>query len=372
MDTEILIIGAGVVGLAIASELSANYSNIVIVEKEKSFGMASSSRSSEVIHASIYYPANSLKGKLCLEGNELLYDICSKNNIPFLNSGKLIVACNNDEKSRLEALLHTAKRNGAKGVRIVDKDEISEIEPNVSALAAIYCPSSGYLDSHKLMEYFERNAKSNSVDIAYQHELVDISKIDGGFAIKLRVASGETFEISSKIVINSAGLHSGEIAHIAGIDQYKYEYKINYHKGIYYRVNKKLDLYPKTLIYPVPPLAGSVGVHTTPDLYGGMRLGPHFIWSDTIDYSVDDYYHDYFYESAKSFLPFLEYDDISPDMSGIMSAIQSPNKPEWKDFIIIDESLKGLPGLINLIGMESPALTASPAIAKYVAAMLKL
>lgn len=360
---DITVIGAGVVGLAIASEIADFNQNIFVVERHLSFGQETSSRNSEVIHASIYYPQNSLKGSLCLEGNELIYEICKKNRIPHKNTGKLIVATNKKEEEVLPELLATALKNGAKGVRIVNKKEIEKIEPKVYASSAIWCPTSGVVDSHSLMQFFEYNAISNGVNFLYGSEVIAIQKYSNGYEIVLKNRDSSITKFKTNILINSAGLNSGNIAQMVGLDIDKLGYRITYHKGIYYRAIKKLELYPEKLIYPVPPYAGSVGIHTCPDLFGGMRLGPHFFWADCIDYSVDDSFRSLFYESTKSYLPFLEIDDIQPDMSGIMSSIQKPGE-NMKDFIIKNEAENGFPNFINLIGIESPGLTASPAIAK--------
>lgn len=360
---DITVIGAGVVGLAIASEIADFNQNIFVVERHLSFGQETSSRNSEVIHASIYYPQNSLKGSLCLEGNELIYEICKKNRIPYKNTGKLIVATNKKEEEALPELLATALKNGAKGVRIVNKKEIEKIEPKVYASSAIWCPTSGVVDSHSLMQFFEYNAISNGVNFLYGSEVIAIQKYSNGYEIELKNRDSSITKFKTNILINSAGLNSGNIAQMVGLDIDKLGYRITYHKGIYYRAIKKLELYPEKLIYPVPPYAGSVGIHTCPDLFGGMRLGPHFFWADCIDYSVDDSFRSLFYESTKSYLPFLEIDDIQPDMSGIMSSIQKPGE-NMKDFIIKNEAENGFPNFINLIGIESPGLTASPAIAK--------
>ncbi len=370
MKTEITIIGAGVVGLAIAAKLSESYSDIVLLEESNSFGNGASSRNSEVLHASIYYPQNSLKGKLCLRGNELMYELCNKNSVPHSNCGKFIVATNEEEMAQLESVLATAKGNGARDVRIIEKDEIYKLEPRVFAEAAVYSPSSGIVDSHQLMQFYERQAIDNSANIVYNHKVVGIDRKNAEYHLTVKVPSGDSFELSTRILINSAGLASGGIAELAGINIDEFDYRIKYHKGIYFRVNKKLDKYPKALIYPVPLKSGHVGVHTTPDLYGGMRLGPHFIWSENIDYSVDESFHDMFYEFCRCFLPFLEYDDISPDMAGIMATLQNQGEA-MKDFIIREESDKGFPNLLNLIGIDSPGLTASPAIAEYVNSIIK-
>lgn len=365
METEITIIGAGVVGLAIAAKLSESNRNIILLEENSSFGHGASSRNSEVIHASIYYPADSLKGKLCLRGNVLMYEICEKHSIPYSNCGKFIVATNDEEVGKLETVLATAQGNGARGVKIVDFDEIKKIEPKVFAKAAVYSPSSGIVDSHNLMQHFENYALEKGAEIVYNHRVNAIDKIQNQYQLTVEDKNANKFKLKSNIVINAAGLRAGGVAEMAGIDIDKYKYRIKYHKGIYFRAAHKLEKYPQMLIYPVPLESGHVGIHTTPDLYGGMRLGPHFFWVNNIDYSVDETYHAMFYEFCKRFLPFLEYDDISPDMSGIMATRQEPDDP-MQDFVIRDESDKGLPNLINLIGIDSPGLTASPAIAEYV------
>ena len=369
---DIVIIGTGVIGLAIAERLSDIFNDVIVIEKHSSFGQETSGRSSEVIHASVYYSQNSLKGKLCLRGNELMYEICKKNKIPFSACGKLIVATDDNEANLLPDILETAKNNKAKKVRIVDQKELRKIERKVTANAAVYCPSSGIVDSHSLMRYFETKAGDNGALFAYNHEVVGLDFKKGEFEVSVRDTNGNSFKIQSKIVINSAGLNADKVAELAGIDINENKYKIHYHKGIYFRVSHKLEKFPKTLIYPVPPEKGSVGIHTTPDLNGGMRIGPHFVWSDSIDYSVDETFHRHIYDGVSKFLPFLEYEDIQPDMSGIMAAVQVPNEDIWKDFIINNEYEKGLPGLINLIGMESPGLTAAPAIAEYLEKIIEL
>lgn len=368
--TEITIIGAGVVGLSIASSLSEAGYNVLLLERHPSFGNETSSRNSEVIHASIYYPANSLKGKLCLEGNEMMYHICKENNIAHTNCGKLIVATDKQQEQKLPAILETAQKNGAKGVRIVDKDEILNLEPRVFASKAVYCPTSGVVDSHQLMQYFEANAVNNNADILYHHEVVGIQKQENGYAVTVKDDDENYYDFETEILINSAGHTADIIAELAGIDIDKYGYRLGFTKGVYYRVHKQLEKYPKMLIYPVPPEEGAVGLHTCPDLFGGMRLGPYDYWVDGIDYSVKDEFRDLFFNSARQYLPFLERDDFEIDMCGIHPKLQRPGEP-IHDFVIRNEDDKGFPGLINLIGIESPGLTSSPAIGKYVLNMIK-
>jgi L-2-hydroxyglutarate oxidase LhgO len=217
-NSYITIIGAGVVGLAIAARLSEKYDDILVVEQHSSFGNETSSRNSEVIHAGIYYPANSMKGNLCLRGNELMYEICKQNRIPHKNCGKLIVATQERELDLLPPLLEKAKANGAKGVRIVDKKEIREIEPKVNALAAIYCPTSGVVDSHSLMKYFERTAIKNWVSFAYKNKVIEIEKLNDIYLVDTIDSTGFRSVFQTEILINCAGLHSDKICEMLGID----------------------------------------------------------------------------------------------------------------------------------------------------------
>lgn len=362
---ELTIIGAGVVGLAIASAIAESGKNVVLLEKHNSFGQETSSRNSEVVHASIYYPQDFLKGKLCLQGNEMIYEICKKNKIPVMNNGKLIVATNDKEIEKLPSVLDTAQKNGAKSVRIINEYEINKLEPNVKAKAAIYCPSSGVVDSHKLMQYFESNAINNGADILYSNKVVAIERKSDSYKLSIEVVDGQKYDFETEILINAAGLNSGKISELIGIDISKYNYKINYNKGIYFRVHSGLDRFPKMLIYPVPFDDGHVGVHTCPDLHGGMRIGPHDYWVDEINYSVDESFQKFMYDSVKKFLPFLKQEELKPDTSGIHPKIQMQGE-SMQDFVIRNEADKGFANFINLVGIESPGLTSSPAIAQYV------
>lgn len=367
---DITIIGAGIVGLSITSSVAHPGKNVLLVEKHVKFGQETSSRNSQVIHASIYYPAGFLKGQLCLEGNEMMYKLCSSKNIPHKNLGKLIVAVNEKEEAMLDDLLKMGKANGAKGLEIISGKKVKELEPNVNARAAILCPTSGIVDTHRLMAYWESHAKENGAEIAYGVEVNRIEKTGDGYRVHVIDADGQHFDFFTRILINSAGLNSGNIAAMAGIDIDKAGYHIHYLKGMYFRVGRGKEKMATMLIYPVPPRPGSVGVHTVPELDGGMRLGPYDVWVDQIEYNVDESLRNIFYTEAKSFLPFIELEDLYPDTAGIHPKVQKPDEP-MKDFIIAHESQRGLPGLINLIGIESPGVTASPAIGQYVSLMTR-
>jgi L-2-hydroxyglutarate oxidase LhgO len=366
---DVAVIGAGVVGLSVAAHASKQGRGLLVLERHDSFGQESSSRNSEVIHASIYYPPDSLKGRLCLEGNELIYALCRDHGIPCSNMGKLIVAVTEEEESRLPALLETARGNGAKGVRLVDREEVRALEPNVAARAAIHCPSSGVVDSHALMKHFETRALSRGAAAAYGVEVTLIEKTAEGLVVGVKERRGAAYAFLAKVVVNCAGLAAGRVAAMAGIDQDQAGYRIHYRKGMYFRVMRGLEKLPRMLIYPTPPSEATVGIHTCPDLAGGMRLGPYDVWIDEPEYSVDPSLQAFFFDRVRGFLPTLSLEDIQSDMAGIQAKSYGPGEPA-KDFIIRHEEDKGLPGLINLIGIESPGLTSSPAIGRMVAAMV--
>jgi L-2-hydroxyglutarate oxidase LhgO len=366
MDAEITIIGAGVVGLAIAEKISGEHSNVFLIEKHPSFGQETSSRNSEVIHAGIYYTQNSLKSKLCVEGKYLLYDYCKKYNVPFKNCGKLIVATSEEEIAVIEGIRQTAIKNGVDDLLVLDRDQIGEMEPNIFALKAIYSPSTGIVDSHSLMKQYEINTINNGGQVVYGSEVTGIKRIKNGYEITLFDADKKNYTFTSEIVINSAGLTSDKVSEMVGI--YDDNLKILFCKGEYFRINPPKNKLINRLVYPVPhPNMEGIGIHVTIDMGGGVKLGPDvkYLESNVYDYKLTASKQEAFYKSAKKFLPFLEFDDIAPEMAGIRPKIQKPGDP-LRDFYIMEESKRGYPGFINLIGMESPGLTSSISIAKYV------
>jgi L-2-hydroxyglutarate oxidase LhgO len=367
----ITIIGAGAVGLAIAAEVSAARGGVFVVEKHETFGRETSSRSSEVIHAGIYYPAGTLKARLCVEGNRRIYDICRKSGVAHSNIGKLVVAVGEKEAADLEGLLAAGKAAGAEGVRIISSDEARALEPNVRCDAALYCPTSGIVDSHGLMKYFEGAAKSRGAEFAYGCEATDVEKISSGFRVGVLDADGGRFDFETEILVNAAGLHSPRVAAMAGVDVEKAGYKLNYFKGVFFRLKASKAKLAKMLVYPVPPFPGHVGVHTVPDLAGQMKIGPLSMFVKEINYDVDATLRREMYDSVKKFLPFVEEHDLEPDSAGIQPKLEREGGGTVLDFIIRHEADRGLPMLINLVGIDSPGLTSSPAIGMYVADIIK-
>lgn len=371
---DIVVIGAGVVGLAIAARLSKAKRALYVLERHNTFGQETSSRNSEVIHAGIYYPHGSLKAQLCVEGNRLLYEICAKNNIGHRRLGKLIVAQDIKEEQGLTKLLERGTKNGAQGLKILSKNEFKRLEPNVSGQAALHSPFTGIIDTHSLMKYFTQRVKDNQGDIAYGCNVITLKKLAHGYEVVVRDVSGGCFNFYARIVINSAGLDSDLVAQMAGVDIAQCNYCLKYCKGQYFRVtNLKKCALTDRLIYPVPQeKITSLGVHIAKDLCGSMRLGPdaHYIERNKVDYEVALSEKKNFLDSARKMLPFLENEDLIPDTSGIRPKLQGENE-DFRDFVIKEETDLGLPGLINLIGIESPGLTACPAIAKYVDRFVK-
>ena len=367
---DVTIIGAGVVGLAIAAEISKGKSQVYVLEKNDTFGQETSSRNSEIIHSGIYYPANTLKAATCVEGNALLYKICKEYGVEHSNLTKLVVATCDEEIGEIESLLAKGQTNGTPGLAIISKSEIEKMEPNITAVAALHCPTTGVLDSHGLMQCFVAIATRNDAHIAYRAEVTAIEKMADGYRVTAS-NNEEAFTFDTRVIINCAGLYADKVAALAGIDIDQAGYRLHFCKGEYFSVGNGKQKLVSRLVYPVPPAKTTgLGVHVTLGLDGRMRLGPSVEYVSDIEYSVDAGKKQMFFDSAKTFLPFIEYDDLEPEMAGMRPKLQGPGE-EYRDFIIQEESDKGLPGLINLIGIESPGLTASPAIARYVAAMAK-
>ena len=370
MDYNVTVVGAGVVGLATVRELSERYETALLVDKEESFGRGISSRNSEVVHSGLYYKQNSLKADLCIKGQKLLYDFCTEKSIPHNICGKLIVAQGPIGKRKLTELLANAERNGVQGGKLCNKDEILALEPHVQAEYGLYFPRSGVVDSHQFMLNLEHDSKVNGVDTVYKVEVKKIKKIKGGYELLAMDADANEILFTTEIVVNSAGLGANDISAMAGIDDPNYT--LLFWKGEYFSVGNGKEKFVSRLIYPVPEQNNvGLGIHTTTDISGRLKLGPNafYLEDGKQDYSVDGSKKEEFYNAVKDFLPFIEMDDLSPDYSGIRPKLQPLGKGE-RDFIIVNEAERGYKNFINLIGIESPGLTASMAIAEYVCSVI--
>jgi len=362
---DITVIGAGVVGLAIAEELSRHFKGILLLEKNESHGQETSSRNSEVIHAGIYYPEGSLKASLCLEGKSLLYDACEKRGIPHRRIGKLIVATSPEEEEALWALQGKAERNGVDDLLRLSDKVIRSLEPSVFATAGLLSPSTGIIDSHSLMRSLLVGSTDNGVTAVFRSCLT-AARFDGD-RYDLEINDGE-YHVASRVVVNSAGLQSDRVAAMTGIDLERERYRLKPCKGSYFSMSPSPGI--RHLVYPVPaPKHEGLGVHATIDLGGRVRFGPDVEYVDSIDYRVDEGKRDAFHESILKYLPGISRESLSPDMCGIRPKLQGPGE-DIRDFVIREESRLGLPRWVNLIGIESPGLTACLAIARRVANLI--
>ncbi|MBF0477984.1 MAG: NAD(P)/FAD-dependent oxidoreductase [Candidatus Omnitrophica bacterium] len=362
--TNITIIGAGIIGLAVAYQLSRRHKDILIVEKNPFFGQETSSRNSEVIHAGLYYQPNSHKANLCIRGKDLLYKVCQEHHIPHKKVGKMLVAKSEEEIQKIEKTYANGIKSGVEHLRYLTKAEILAMEPDIDAEKAFFSPNTGIIDTHSLMKFFLDSAKDKGAEIIFNTQVTGIKKTMSGYLITVKESSGETFEFETRIVINAAGFDSDKIAGMVGIEPEKHGYKIYYSKGQYFRIANPKKFRISHLIYP-PPSHTDLGIHVTPDLGGGLRLGPDAEYVDAVDYTLNEAAKETFYKSFKRYCPKLEFDDLIPDTVGIRPKIQQEHEL-FKDFVIEEESKKGFPNFINLIGIESPGVTASLAIAEIV------
>jgi len=365
-SVENVVIGAGAVGLAIANELSMENKEVLIIEKEDNFGKITSSRNSGVIHAGIYYKENSLKSKLCVLGNKLMYDYCKNNHIPHANTKKILVASSYDQIDTIDKIKEQAEKNGVEGVIKISKNQVSKLEPLIYCEEALVIPSSGIIDPISFMRSLVGRIENSGNMIAYKSNLKKINYDGKNF--KLLVENSEQTIIECKKLINSAGLYASDIAD--KIEGLKKEFipKTFFAKGNYFSINKDLGI--RHLIYPVPD-EFSLGIHLTPELDYSVKFGPDFEWVDDLkNYKVDTNKKKLFSNEIKKY--FLDFDasSLNPNYAGIRPIIEKKDKLK-RDFVIQTDSIHSIPNLINLYGIDSPGLTSSLALAQHVRNLLK-
>ena len=368
-QVDCVVIGAGVVGLAIAREMALRGRETIILERESAFGTVSSARNSEVIHAGIYYPQGSLKAKLCVEGNRLLYEYCRSHQVATHAFGKLIVAADDEQIHDLQNILYKAQNNGVPDVRLLSSTEAFNLEPDLKCTAAMLSSSTGIVDSHGFMLSLLGGFEDAGGMIAYQSPLLSAHAINEGF--ELAVGGNDAMQLQTRLLINCAGLSAPHVARkIEGLSADKIP-RAYFAKGNYFSLAGRSPF--KHLIYPIPE-PGGLGVHLTLDLAGQAKFGPDVEWLDIneenqINYSVDQQRGDSFYAAIRRYWPGLKDGALQPDYSGIRAKIVPPNAPAG-DFIFDGPQQHGLPGLYNLYGFESPGLTSSLAIARYLEALI--
>ncbi len=367
MDTvDCIVIGAGVVGLAIARELAEAGREVVIIERERVIGTGVSSRNSEVIHAGIYYRAGSLKAILCVEGRRALYDFCARYGVAHRRCGKLIVGSNNNQMTELQQILARGRENGVEDLVFVDGARARALEPAIRCAGAIHSPSTGIIDSHGFMLALQGIAEDHGAMLAVGARVVDLTPAKG--CIIVTTADGT--QITAALVVNAAGLSAAAVAAMLPALPQRWRPEPVFAKGSYFALAGRSPF--SRLIYPVPE-PGGLGVHLTLDLAGQARFGPDVEWltttnPDDIDYNVDEARAPTFLASIRQWWPDLAADQITPSYTGVRPKLAHGGVVA-DDFQIAGPAEHGVPGYIGLTGIESPGLTASLAIAARVAAM---
>jgi len=363
---DTVVIGAGVIGLAIARTWAKRGHDVLVLERAPRIGSEISSRNSEVIHAGIYYPSGSLKATLCVAGRSMLYEYCETHHVPHRRCGKLIVASDRAEIPTLEQLLVAANRNGVSDLRWLSAAEAIALEPNLACVAALHSPSTGIVDSHALMTAFLGEAEDHGAQVARETRFERAAVRDDRFVVSTVGRDGQRYEISAHHLVNAAGLGAQDVATAIDAMPLAFVPKRFLAKGNYFRLVGTAPF--SRLVYPVPE-PGGLGVHLTLDLGGQARFGPDVEWIETIDYGVQPGRGEKFYRSIRRYFPALAHGQLVPDYAGIRPKISAPGAPN-ADFVIQDATVHGVLGLINLFGIESPGLTASIAIADRVAERL--
>ncbi|KAG2258290.1 hypothetical protein Bca4012_021587 [Brassica carinata] len=381
---DAVVIGAGVVGLAVARELSLRGREVLILDAASSFGTVTSSRNSEVVHAGIYYPPNSLKAKFCVRGRELLYRYCSEHGIPHRKIGKLVVATGSSEIPKLDLLMHLGTQNGVSGLRMLEGFEAMRMEPELRCVKALLSPESGIVDTHSFMLSLVGQAENSHATFSYNTVVlsgrVEEEKMHlfvaetGSFESRCEGGVAE-LELIPNLVVNSAGLGAQALAkRFQGLG-HRFIPSSHFARGCYFSLTGTKSPPFDKLVYPIPE-EGGLGVHVTVDLNGLVKFGPDVEWIECtdetssflnkFDYGVNPQRAERFYPEIRKYYPDLKDGSLEPGYSGIRPKLSGPKQPP-ADFVIQGEETHGVPGLVNLFGIESPGLTSSLAIAEHIA-----
>jgi L-2-hydroxyglutarate oxidase LhgO len=364
-QANILIIGGGVVGCAIAHALSARWQDVFLVEQFPKLGMATSSRNSGVNHSGIYYPKNSLKARHCVEGNRLTYEFCKKHNVPFRHCGKLVVAADAREEAELGALKKRGEDNGVEGLRLIGPEEIRKREPHIKGVAALDVPSTGIVSAEELVHAYARVATSHGANIVTRAQVVSLEPSGETIRVGLKIGDEEDSQeekIEARCVVNAAGLFADDVAALLG----NHSWRIYPVRGEYCEVRGPRSSLINNLVYPLPHTDGlSLGVHFTKTLWGTFLLGPTASYVEGKDnYEKNRLPIAAFAESAKTLLPEIEERDLQLGYSGLRPKLVPRDHKGIADFVITRDP--NVPQAIQLVGIDSPGLTAAPAIAKHV------
>jgi L-2-hydroxyglutarate oxidase LhgO len=366
---DVVVIGAGVVGLAIAARFSQQHKQVLIIDRHEQVGEETSSRNSEVIHAGIYYPKGSLKAQLCVEGKTLLYEHCQQYKVAYKAVGKCIVAVTQQEQSELNSIQLKAQENGVLDLEPLSRKQLNNLEPNLNAYGGLLSPSTGIIDSHGYMQSLLWQVQQAGSYFVGNSKFIHAEKNSSGFTLTIKNCQDNTHsQIGCDLLINSAGLHAQECAqHIEGVDQAAIP-ELFYCRGHYFTYQGASPF--QHLIYPVPEKNTSgLGIHSTLDLAGQIKFGPDVQYIDHLDYRFSNkdqqVLKNKFLNAITRYWPQIDPKKLQTGYTGIRPKIQGPNQA-FKDFAIHDQSQHSVAGLVNLFGIESPGLTSSLAIADYV------
>jgi glycerol-3-phosphate dehydrogenase len=366
---NILIIGGGVVGCAVAHAVSARWQDVFLVEAAPKLGMATSTRNSGVIHSGIYYPKNSFKARFCVTGNRLTKEFCLRHGVPHRNTGKLVVAAYSSEEPHLAALMHRGEENGVTGLRLIGEPEIRAKEPHIAGVAALEVPSTGILSAEALVQAYARIATERGANIVTHAKVISLEAVSGGIRAELRIGEEDDAQVEfveAACVINAAGLYADDVAAMLGNTSWKI-YPV---RGEYCEIRGPRAALINNLVYPLPHADGlSLGVHFTKTLWGTVLLGPTATYVKEKDnYERDRLPISEFARNAKILLPEIQESDLHVGYSGIRPKLVPPDQHGIADFVITRDA--AVPQAIHLVGIESPGLTAAPAIAAHVTEMV--
>lgn len=359
---NVVIVGGGVVGCAVAAELVPRVSDVFLLEALPRVGLVTSSRNSGVIHSGIYYAPASLKARHCVEGNRLIYEFCAAHGVPHQRTGKFVVATTAEEEQELHALLARGRENGVSGLELLTATELRRHEPHVAGRAALRVPSTGLLVSEDLVKAYAAAAQRHGAYIATEARLESVEPAAAG----VRLRAGQAGELETRVLVNTAGLHADEVAALFGFTRYK----IYPCRGEYWEVAPAKAHLVNALVYPTPDPTGlSLGVHLTKTLWGTLLLGPNARYvADKDDYERDLEPRETFCARVQKLLPQLRPDDLRPAYSGLRAKLTPPGQHGAEDFVVTRDP--SYPHVIHLIGIDSPGLTSAPALAKRVAQLV--
>jgi L-2-hydroxyglutarate oxidase LhgO len=361
-DVDVVVIGAGVIGLAIARELTSRGREVLILEATDNFGTETSSRNSEVIHAGIYYPPGSLKARMCVSGRTLLYDFCEEYGVSYRRCGKLIVATSESQLAQLDNIQRVAHANGVR-LEFFSRAQAIALEPQLTCEGALHSPATGIIDSHAYMLALLGHAESRGAVLVTASRVTSLELDDGKVLIGI---NNEAPLLRANTVINSAGLHAPHLARLISGFPAQHIPTPYFAKGNYFTLAGRSPF--ERLVYPIPE-PGGLGVHLTLDLAGRARFGPDVQWVEQCEYQVEPRRAERFYAAIRAYWPELADGALQPAYAGIRPKINGPHEPS-ADFRVEGPDTHGVPGIVNLFGIESPGLTASLALAAHVADQL--